>query len=1175
MRFERIALTAYGMFTQKILDFSDPSKTIHVIHGPNEAGKSTLKNAIAELLFGFHTQTAYGFKHPYPAMELGATLVNREGLRLAIVRKKRQRGNDLFGSDNEQLSNAALIPFIGGLTKEIYENQFCLSREGMIDGSKEIAAGKGDVGESLYSAALGNARLHEIIVRLEKQRNDLFLPTGRTKTLNAAIFEYEAQRTAVRAAITRPDEWLRLTQQQDKLRNEIGDFTRRIGDLSALRTSLTSMNACYPNYDRLRMSRAALLEASNEPRMSPEEVSNTIVLLTDLEALEREIFSINSRVARIVKDIGPDSASPLIEQRAVIDALKGGVESYRKGLDDLRRLDLRGYARTAAEDARRHVDLVWPSIKLEEARMRIVTPDLRARGNELAIEVVRLTDRCATAAATDRGIVDEVTEIDGELSALGAARDVDALRAAVAAASAEPKLDAQVGVAELTYAQASAGAGSALASLGLFSGSLSELVSSAIPLLATVDRHAQAQDALRARESRNAERVVEMRVQHADACEQLDAMAREREIRTLTELTTARADRDGYFDALTARWREGVAIDEIDKAADVYRPAVESADRLADTLRAEADRVARASSLAAHRDAALEELNRLSEEASAISSDCDRARVDWEAEWNPVLVSPLSPAEMRSWMTTVSEVRRFATDVDNAQSERDDRLKTRAELRAKLVESLAALGCADPGGVKIEPVLGLARHELTAADELEGTRKRLQLDRERKQRALEKHRQDTSKATTSLETVSSEFGMLLERMWLPANFPAGALADTLSAIASFHELDKVARGNERRADGIERDNAKFAGEAVAFVTRYAVDLKELALATPDVVAEKLHERLIAAQTEHDQRVIHEKQLETEKVTLAEAAQRHDFLADNLATVLERQGIGREVLPTRLERSRILNNHAQVVAAETAHIETGTGKTIAVCDVEYGDRDRTKIATDLAIASGDIDNLTGERATLEPDLWELNAKIRDMDGSRAAADAQARLAELGAKVDHGARRWIEISIALHVLNEQIREFTELNQGVLITRASFYLNMLTGEAYEKLRAVDNGERKVLEAVRRDGQGVEIDGLSEGTRDQLFLALRLAALENYLQTAEPQPLILDDTFIAFDDARTLKAFQALCDIAGQTQVLYFTHHTACVEAARKGIFPELLAVHELTDPVGTADELALAPA
>ena len=48
------------------------------------------------------------------------------------------------------------------------------------------------------------------------------------------------------------------------------------------------------------------------------------------------------------------------------------------------------------------------------------------------------------------------------------------------------------------------------------------------------------------------------------------------------------------------------------------------------------------------------------------------------------------------------------------------------------------------------------------------------------------------------------------------------------------------------------------------------------------------------------------------------------------------------------------------------------------------------------------------------------------------------------------------------------------------------------------------------------VGIAGLSEGSADQLYLALRLASLETYLESHEPIPLVVDDILIQFDDDR-----------------------------------------------------------
>jgi chromosome segregation protein len=74
--------------------------------------------------------------------------------------------------------------------------------------------------------------------------------------------------------------------------------------------------------------------------------------------------------------------------------------------------------------------------------------------------------------------------------------------------------------------------------------------------------------------------------------------------------------------------------------------------------------------------------------------------------------------------------------------------------------------------------------------------------------------------------------------------------------------------------------------------------------------------------------------------------------------------------------------------------------------------------------------------------------------------------------------------------------------------------------------------------------ISGLSEGTRDQLFLALRLALLERW--AAEPMPFIGDDLLASFDEKRTLATLRLLA-AAGRRQIIVFTHHQHVVDLAK----------------------------
>jgi len=65
--------------------------------------------------------------------------------------------------------------------------------------------------------------------------------------------------------------------------------------------------------------------------------------------------------------------------------------------------------------------------------------------------------------------------------------------------------------------------------------------------------------------------------------------------------------------------------------------------------------------------------------------------------------------------------------------------------------------------------------------------------------------------------------------------------------------------------------------------------------------------------------------------------------------------------------------------------------------------------------------------------------------------------------------------------------------------------------------DGDEPMIAGLRAgDTNEVLVPGMSEGTRDQLYLALRLAGLELHLEDHEPMPMILDELLVHFDDAR-----------------------------------------------------------
>jgi chromosome segregation protein len=182
--------------------------------------------------------------------------------------------------------------------------------------------------------------------------------------------------------------------------------------------------------------------------------------------------------------------------------------------------------------------------------------------------------------------------------------------------------------------------------------------------------------------------------------------------------------------------------------------------------------------------------------------------------------------------------------------------------------------------------------------------------------------------------------------------------------------------------------------------------------------------------------------------------------------------------------------------------------------------------------------------------------------RGAESAEARQqAEytLGRALEQ-ARRYAILRSAEELLERAVREYRERNETKVLHRARELFQRLTNGAYSTLRSdVEGGAEARLLAVRGDEE-VSVSALSEGTRDQLFLALRLAALEATFEQRGAVPVLADDLLTTFDDERTASALEVLAQLGKKTQVLLLTHHQHVVELARTRLSQRDCLIHEL---------------
>jgi uncharacterized protein YhaN len=199
MRVSRLDLLRYGRFTNVSLEFPKAASDVHIIFGPNEAGKSTSLAAIEDLLFGIPHNSPYNFVHDYASMRIGGVL-EHDGKLLEVRRRKGHKDTLLAPNESPLPSgDGALIPFLGGADQTFFTRMFSLNHERLAKGGREILEAKDEVGQTLFSAGAGLSGLRERMASLSREADDQWglRRAGRRKYYNALNALEEADKVTL------------------------------------------------------------------------------------------------------------------------------------------------------------------------------------------------------------------------------------------------------------------------------------------------------------------------------------------------------------------------------------------------------------------------------------------------------------------------------------------------------------------------------------------------------------------------------------------------------------------------------------------------------------------------------------------------------------------------------------------------------------------------------------------------------------------------------------------------------------------------------------------------------------------------------------------------------------------------------------------------------------------
>lgn len=335
MRITDLNIDGFGKFND--LSINDLGEGLTVLHGKNEAGKSTLLSFIRRMLFGFPDKRSKC--NHYPPFKGGS-----HGGRLSVygddgdaytLERYAKDGLNVYLPDGATKGEAELVKILGNADKDIFENVYAFGLDELQDFNRlneESISGK------LYSAGtgIGAASISSIQGFCDNKKGNLFKPSGKKPLINTLF-------TGINDLEQNIKDIEDGQYTYDLLHGDIGDKEKEISELKEKKSVLLEKHehikallSVWDDWVELQIH-ASKLEELPKLESFPENGLNRYESIKErINDIDESIADLNRSIERNrgqQSNIVADDA--LLAQKDVIFELGKGIEKYRAEMEEL------------------------------------------------------------------------------------------------------------------------------------------------------------------------------------------------------------------------------------------------------------------------------------------------------------------------------------------------------------------------------------------------------------------------------------------------------------------------------------------------------------------------------------------------------------------------------------------------------------------------------------------------------------------------------------------------------------------------------------------------------------------------------------------------------------------------------------------------------------------------
>ncbi len=1030
-----------------------------------------------------------------------------------------------------------------GITEERFFSEFALDHDKLVEGGNDFLSNKGDVGQSLFAAGHGLVGLQSFMDGIREQAGEIYSQKKR-KGIVELVKQFNEKKKESKQSAVNTSFWDKLDKKYRKQQEASRNIAAQIEQLNKDKIRFERLSRTFPLIIKrnICLDKLSAFEGFTPiPESITEDRKNIInsiqttrdaitrneikikQLVADIEALEipKTVIQLSSSIQTLLEDLGSYKSA----QKDVI-GLQGEYEQIKASIDSM-------------------LDNIKSGMTLEDAQSLNLRTSEHNEIQSVIEEHNKIVGCLDNHNKNLKKVLSKYIQTRERIDKMEKPLDLALLKKEMANITKKGDLHSMLNKINNQIMLKKKQISIELGIMGIENMVLDKVAKMNVPDVTVIDKYIKKFDTLDRLLDKSNEEIIRIKGEYGDCEAKLKQLHAISNVFSADELKQIRDERDKGWGFVKRAWlkNEDISVDATEYIRDLsldqaYERDVKKSDEIADSRYDQADQGAKVDQLNINLKALEKRLSQADTENQTHQKAMKALKAEWKTLWVKSGIDPGFPNEMRDWRQNLSTIWDKIATLRTESVEADSISKEIITCISRLNKCLDKKYNED----NLNSFLSYCGSIVEKSEQI--TQKKNEYEMRISEYKSEETmlRSDIKDYEQALEAWNVKWSELISRFGLNPDNSTKEVTTMILQVQEVFIKQKELKEKKKRIEQIKNADNIFEDDLAKLLTNVAPDLTSL---SPLEASGRLREIVEIAKSNQIKKTTLEKGLKENKITLEQdnsTLRSQQKRIDELCRQAACDNVD-ELISKEEKSAHFRSFEVDLQTIEDQLINTGGGSVDEI-NSEAASTDRETVNLKLGGIKSNMTNLIDNKTSVDRAVGELKNQLDGIDGGNIAAQAAEDAETILTKIKEHARKYLKLTLALKVIEQEIECYRKKNESPLLAKASKYYMKLTLGSFTGLAISYEGEQPAIVGVRPDNRHTEVNEMSGGSRDQLYLSLRLAALSIYLETSEPMPFIVDDILIKFDDDRAKATLEILSEISNKTQVLFFTHQARHID-------------------------------